>query len=212
MRIISGIYSGMKINGVEGYTARPTSDFVREMLFSTLYSLDIKADNVLDLYAGSGALGFEALSRGASEITFVDGSKKSISTIISNSIILKCQDKCKIVLKKVENYLGVRSSEFGVRNSELPPPCSLRSGGGRGGQFDLIFADPPYNKGLVNETIRMIFEKEILAKDGIIIIEHSKTEPIEDELKEFVFKEKKTATIVVSFIKKTGNAGILPAK
>ena len=187
MRIIAGIYKGNRINSVEGYTARPTSDFVREMVFSTLYSINPSFDKVLDLYAGSGAVGLEALSRGAGEVTFVDAAKKSISTIISNINLLKCENKCKVVLKKVDTFLR---NEAILLSNEIQIP-----------KYTLIFADPPYNKNLVNLTVKSIFENNFLAEDGILIIEHSKDEPIKDEFQKYIFKEKKTATIIISFLK-----------
>ena len=177
MRIIAGIYKGFRINSVEGYTARPTSDFVREMMFSTLYSLIPNYDTVLDLYAGSGALGFEALSRGAREITFVEASKNSIATIISNINKLNCKEKCRIIKKNVTTT-----------------PLNLNQ------KFNLIFADPPYNKNLVNRTITIIKENDLLSEEGVLIVEHSKNEPIMEDFAKYVFKVKTTATITVSFI------------
>ncbi|MCL2062952.1 MAG: 16S rRNA (guanine(966)-N(2))-methyltransferase RsmD [Candidatus Cloacimonetes bacterium] len=200
MRIIAGKYKGMKINAVEGLTARPTSDFIREMIFSTLYSLNQNYDKVLDLYSGSGAMGLEAISRGCREVVFVDGSKKSVSTIISNITKLKCHDNCKVLLKKVENFL---SNSINHQKGEIDTSYmedNQKSIEPEGCRYNLIFADPPYNKGLVNNTVRQILDNDLLIADGILIVEHSKEEPIKDDLKKFVFKEKNTANIFVSFI------------
>jgi 16S rRNA (guanine(966)-N(2))-methyltransferase RsmD len=177
MRIISGIYKGKKIYSVEGMTSRPTTDFVREMIFSTLYSLDADYSNTLDLYAGSGALGFEALSRGAESVTFVEASNKAVSTIIANIELLKCKDRCHVVKRKVEFFFEM------------------------GGAYTLILADPPYNKGLVNATLEMIIESGILAEEGIIVFEHSKEEVIATEYKGYLIKEKQSGPTVVSFMK-----------
>ena len=178
MRIIAGIFKGKKIYSVEGFTARPTTDFIREMMFSTLMSIEPKMNKVLDLFAGSGSLGFEALSRGVENVTFVEASKKSVSTIISNIDLLKSSDKCKVIMKKVDSFLKSISEE----------------------KFNIIFADPPYDKGLVNITLSIIKEKEILCEDGIIVFEHSKNEPLSEEYKKFVFKEKSSGPTIISFI------------
>jgi 16S rRNA (guanine(966)-N(2))-methyltransferase RsmD len=180
MKIISGLYKGKNIYSVEGKTARPTSTFNREMIFSTLYSLDehILVDGtILDLYAGCGSMGFEAFSRGANEVSFIDGSKKSISTIIANAELLSIKDKTKIVLKKVDTFLNSSKS-----------------------QYDVIFADPPYEKDIVNRTIELIYSKNLLAPTGILVIEHSVRETIYDQYKKYVIKEKINGGIAVSFL------------
>ena len=178
MRIIAGMFKGKKIHSVEGNTARPTTDFVREMIFSTLYSLNTKNTNVLDLYAGSGSLGIEALSRGAENIVFVEGARKAVSAILANLKALNCADKCKVIMKKVDTFL---------KN------CDEMS-------FDIIFCDPPYNKGLVNSTIDSIAQKDILNDDGILIVEHSKDEPIHETQTIHKIKEKHTSNTTITFI------------
>jgi 16S rRNA (guanine(966)-N(2))-methyltransferase RsmD len=187
MRIISGIHKGKKIYSVEGMTSRPTTDFIREMIFSTLYSLDADYSNTLDLFAGSGAMGFEALSRGAEQVTFVEGSNKAVSTIIANIELLQCKDKCRVVRKKVESFLC----------SHLEA-CEVR---GERQNFTLVFADPPYNKGLVNSTLKMIIESSVLAQDGLIVFEHSKDEPISFDFRKYLIKEKQSGPTVVSFMR-----------
>ena len=177
MRIIAGIYKGKRIYSVEGYTARPTTNYMKEMLFSTILSLNPKMTNILDLYAGSGSFGFEALSRGAGYATFVEMSQKAISTIFANIELLGCHDKCKVIKKKVEVFLSCPSDE----------------------KYDIIFADPPYNKDLANKTIQMIFEKDLLSDGGILIIEHSKNEKIDSEYAEYIFKEKMSGQTVFTF-------------
>jgi len=177
MRIIAGKHKGRNISSVDGMTARPTSDYNREMMFSTLYSMNIKMDNVLDLFSGTGALGVEALSRGATFVTFVEAAGKSISTIVKNIEKLNEQEKCTIVKKKVDYFL---------RN------CSE--------QFSLIFADPPYDKSLVNETIYQIYENNLLTDDGVIVIEHSITEPIDEMYKKSIIKQKINNKTIVSFM------------
>ena len=211
MRIITGIYRGKKLQTLEGVTTRPTTDFIREMIFSALYDMDVDMSNVLDLYAGCGSLGFEALSRGAERVTFVEGSKKAVSTLIANITELKCKDKCKIGLKKVETYLRSRKSEVGSRNEELKSPLPPFKKGGDCGRppiylsqegndkYSLVFLDPPYDKGLVNVTLGLLFESSMLSDDCVIVAEHSYSEPIDECFREYVIKEKVNKPIVVTF-------------
>lgn len=182
MRIIAGRYKGLHIDSVDGLTARPTTDYTREVIFSTLYDLDIDLANVLDLYAGSGALGLEALSRGAEKLTSVEASKKSVSTIISNIKRLKCENQCKVILKKVDYF---------IKNCDE--------------SYDLILADPPYDKGLLNSTLDLIFKSNILSKDGVLVFEHTVREKVDDEYLQYLFKEKNTRNIAVSFFARAEN-------
>jgi 16S rRNA (guanine(966)-N(2))-methyltransferase RsmD len=201
LRIISGSFKGRYINSVEGFTSRPTTDFAREMIFSTLISIlkdnntepdffedyfHIEPDasffenaNVLDLFAGSGSLGFEALSRGAKFVTFVDASKKSATAIITNCKQLEIEDKCKIIIKNTDDYLA----QLETTNNK----------------FNIIFADPPYDKDLVNPCIQNIFANNLLDNKGILIIEHSSKEKINDEYQKHIIKQKEREITTISF-------------
>jgi len=177
VKIIAGIYKGRQLLAVDGVTARPTSSFNREMMFSTIYSYKDDYANVLDLYAGSGTLGIEALSRGAEHITFVDRSKKAVSTIIANAELLKASNKCKVIMKKVDDFCKTKPM-----------------------QFDLIFADPPYEKGLVNPTLHLVLENGLLVEDGIVVVEHSVKEPIDDSFHDIIYKVKRSGQTVVTIL------------
>ncbi len=154
MRIITGKYKKSNLFAVPGRTARPTTDFTREVIFTVLESCQNL--QVLDIYAGSGSLGLEALSRGARFVDFVDFSEKSIRTIIKNVHKLGCKLDCKIHRKKVSAYLK---------------SCNKK--------FDIILMDPPYDRKLVNKTIKHIFENELLKENGKIVVEHSSREKID---------------------------------
>ena len=180
MRIISGIYKGRQISPVEGLTARPTTDFIREVTFSTLYSLNHDLHQVLDLYAGSGLFGFEALSRGASQVTFVDASKKAVSTMINNAKMLNCLDRCQIVNKKVDVFL---------------PKVGI-------GPYDIIFLDPPYDKGLVNITLDLIFTHHLLTAEGLIVVEHARKEEMDPRYRNLVVKNKVHGHTVITIMQK----------
>ncbi len=153
MRIITGKFKKANLFAVPGKTARPTTDYIKEVIFSVISSCSGK--NILDLYAGSGSLGFEALSRNADFVDFVDFSDKSIKTMKRNIEKLKCTSECKIHRKKVSAFLN---------------GCEKK--------FDLIFMDPPYNKDLVNSTIEKIVDNELLTENGYIVIEHSPREKL----------------------------------
>ncbi len=153
MRIITGKFKKANLFSVPGKTARPTTDYIKEVIFSVISSCSGKS--ILDLYAGSGSLGFEAMSRNAEFVDFVDFSDKSIKTMKRNIEKLKCTSECKIHRKKVSPFLN---------------SCEKK--------FDLIFMDPPYNKDLVNITIEKIIENELLTKNGHIVIEHSPREKL----------------------------------
>jgi len=153
MRIITGKFKKANLYAVPGNTARPTTDYIKEVIFSIISSCSEK--NVLDIYAGSGSLGFEALSRNAIFVDFVDFSDKSIKTMKRNIEKLKCTNDCKIHRKKVNAFLN---------------NCVKK--------FDIIFMDPPYNKDLVNGTIERIIDNELLARNGHIVIEHSPREKL----------------------------------
>ena len=166
MRIIAGKFKKSNLFSVPGNTARPTTDFTREVIFSVLG--DISDQTVLDLYAGSGSLGLEALSRGASFTDFIEFSEKSIRTILRNIEKLNCSEDCKIHRKKVSPYLKT---------------CPKK--------FDLILMDPPYDKNLVNKTLELCHEFELLHPKGNIVIEHSVFEKLEDKWTDYISYHKK---------------------
>lgn len=156
MRVISGKYKSIKLSSLEGLTTRPTTDKVKENLFNMLYCNDLI---VLDLFAGSGSLGIEALSRGAREVTFIDGSSQAIKIIKENV------NKCKIK----ENY-------YIYRNDFLR---ALKIFAKQNKKFDLIFLDPPYKKGLIDIALKYFIELNLLNNECQIVCEKS----LEEEIK-----------------------------
>ncbi|HPR18182.1 MAG TPA: 16S rRNA (guanine(966)-N(2))-methyltransferase RsmD [Candidatus Cloacimonadota bacterium] len=176
MRIITGKFKRKELASVPGNTARPTTDFMREVIFSVLTSCS--EEKVLDIFAGSGSLGFEALSRGAAFVDFVDFSVKSISTIIKNAERLNCTDQCKIHRRKVGVFLQ---------------SCETK--------YDLIFMDPPYNHDLVNKTIAAVFGKELLSPQGRLVVEHSAQEPIAAEWQEQIEYQREGKNTQITILK-----------
>lgn len=175
IRIIAGIHKKRKLHSVPGRTTRPTTDFNREMIFSTYQ--DFEGKKVLDLFAGTGAFGLEAISRGAAWVDFVEFANVAISTILSNIDILGCGDSCHIYRKRVEAFLKDCESTY-----------------------DIIFLDPPYDKNLINPTLRTILEKNLLKPDGIIIAEHSRKEKPAAEFCPNILKQKESKTCCFSWL------------
>lgn len=159
MRIISGRLRGMQIKTIDGETTRPTKDMVREALFSILF--DKVADSIfLDLFSGSGAIGIEALSRGAEFVYFSDINRECISVINQNLEKARLSDKAEVVLGNYLHVLDVLKDK----------------------KFDIVFLDPPYNKGFGVKAIEIISEYEALNKDGIIILETDGIEEVPDSI------------------------------
>ncbi|MCX8094890.1 MAG: 16S rRNA (guanine(966)-N(2))-methyltransferase RsmD [Caldisericia bacterium] len=155
MRITSGFLKGRKIQEVNDERVRETLDIVRESLFNSLRG-SIEGKNFYDLFAGSGSVGIEAISSGASFVVFVDISFKSIKTIIENLKNLGVFDKAKVIKKDVLRFL--KSRDF-----DLP-------------KADFIFLDPPYQFKLGEKALEIISSSNIIKDETIIIYEHSKRE------------------------------------
>ena len=148
MRIVGGKYRHRLINFPDDMAhTRPTKDRVREAIFSALG--DISNYNVLDLYAGSGAMGIEALSRGASHCVFVDNSAIAIKTVKENI-----------------NNLKIPESDYEIiKNRDVVAIDLLKQ------KFDLIILDPPYEKGQYEMIVNLLKEKDLLNENAIIVME-----------------------------------------
>ncbi|MCF7859290.1 MAG: 16S rRNA (guanine(966)-N(2))-methyltransferase RsmD [Candidatus Cloacimonetes bacterium] len=177
MRIITGKFKKANIFTVPGNTARPTTDYIKEVIFSVISSC--ANQTVLDLYAGSGSLGFEAISRDAAFVDFIDFSDKSIKILKRNIEKLKCTTACRIHRKKVNAYLN---------------SCEKT--------FDLIFMDPPYNKNLVNITVEKIFDNSVLSNSGRLVIEHSPREELSTKWRKMITFQKNYGDSVVTVLSK----------
>lgn len=153
MRIISGKYKGRRFKINPKVTARPTTDFAKEGLFNVLNNqIDFEGITVLDLFAGIGSLSFEFISRGALSVHAIEFDFKNIAYMQYVMSELK-EDKLLIQKANVFKFLD---------------NCYQ--------QFDLIFADPPYDMENIEDVPKLIFEKQLLAEGGIFILEHSKNE------------------------------------
>lgn len=176
MRVISGSARGRRLRTIEGDKTRPTLDRIKETLFNII-NFDVPNSSFLDLFAGSGSIGIEALSRGASEVFFVENNPECKEVIIENINTINLWDN------------------WHYENGDVL--TAIASLGGKGKQFDLIYVDPPYEMGLYEITLQHIVKENLLKNDGYIILEHKRNEKIEfpNELEMLRQKEYKVTTL-----------------
>ncbi len=181
MRVISGSARGLKLKAPDGLSTRPTTDRIKESLFNII-SADLYDCCFLDLFSGSGGIGIEALSRGAKKAVLVDSDFKSIAVIKDNIKSARVSDRAEVLKCDVNAAVA----KLGSRNEK----------------FDIIFMDPPYNRGFVESALKSIVKADILNNDGYIIAEQSK----EDDLPEIeglsVFRIKDYKITKMTFLKK----------
>ncbi len=163
MRIISGIFKGLKIATPPGKSKyiRPTSDRSREALFSIL-AYKVTQSRVLDLFAGTGALGLEALSRGAESAVFIDNGSVALKLIKTNAGLIKNISIGKRDLPAIRVIRGDLTGGLRLLLKSLELQEIF---------FDMIFLDPPYDKGISLHTLKSLDDSNILADDGIIVAE-----------------------------------------
>ena len=175
MRVIAGDFKGRKLETPVDNDVRPTSDKVKEAMFSILMN-DIWGSKVCDLFAGTGGLGLEALSRGASKCYFADQSKASVRMLTENV------KKCKAMEKSI-----IIPGDFTRALERLREP------------IDIFLLDPPYGLGMELKAMEIISRNNLLAEDGVIVVEHDAKDVMEDEISGFTkFKEKKYGKVVLS--------------
>jgi 16S rRNA (guanine966-N2)-methyltransferase len=146
MRVISGSARGRRLREPEGQSIRPTTDMVKESVFNII-QFDIEGRRVLDLFAGTGQLGIEALSRGAAAVAFVDESGEAAKLVHDNVKAMGFEDRAAVTRGDALAFLM------------------------RGGKFDVVFLDPPYESKLIEKALKTIIEFDILNENGIIICE-----------------------------------------
>lgn len=153
MRIISGSHKGRQIFPDKSFSARPTTDFAKENLFNVLTNyLDIEGIRILDLFSGTGSISYEFASRGACEIVSIEQNYKHYAFI-----------------KRMAHELGFKNIQ--LYKTDVFIACKKL----KGQKFDIIFADPPYNLDKFQEIPSVLFDNELLADEGIAIIEHPET-------------------------------------
>lgn len=156
MRVITGTARGTNLKAPDGLSTRPTADKVKQAVFNIIqYEI---AGEVLDLFAGSGQLGIEALSRGASHAVFVDAGKPAIAVIRENLKMTHLEDRAEVVCRDYMTYLA---------------NCRKR--------FRIVFLDPPYAENYLENAIKRISEIDILAEGAIIVSERPLGKPLDED-------------------------------
>lgn len=182
MRVIAGEYRGRRLPSVKGANIRYTADSVKKSLFSILRDA-VPGARFLDLYAGSGNVGIEAISRGADSVAFVDNNRACARTISANLELCGISpEPPRIVLL---NMGMSRAMEYFRRHNI---------------QFDIIFLDPPYRRGLVGKSLKEICDCGILSADGEIIAEHDVREDAPERMGMLeMTRQKRYGTTILSF-------------
>jgi 16S rRNA (guanine966-N2)-methyltransferase len=156
MRIIGGVARGRHIYSPKKSYIRPTSDGIKESIFNILQ--EVSGKSFLDLFAGSGNVGLEALSRGAARVVFVEKNAVMVNAIKKNLEELGFRNKCEILATEVKK---------GIRQIQK-----------KGESFDFLYADPPYDKGYVEEILWYLREGNIVSSESLIILQHSLRESL----------------------------------
>ena len=154
MRIITGSAKGKKLLSLEGDATRPTSERIKEAIFSSI-QFDVEGRRVLDLFAGSGQMGLEALSRGASKATFIDLSREAMEIVKQNAKLTGFFDKSHFLVSDWRNY--------------------IRKASGRE-QFDLVFIDPPYAMECCADAAAYLAKTELIIPGAIVVLESGEEE------------------------------------
>jgi len=180
MRIISGIQKGRRLLTPKNKSIRPTSDRVKESIFNILGDA-VEGKIVLDLFAGTGNLGIEALSRGAKRVVFVEKGREAIRLIEKNLSLCGFKLNSEIIPKDVHRAIGILKI--------------------RGEFFDLIIMDPPYEKGLIQMTLKKLQSERIYHDNSLLIIEHNHRELLPDPTIGWeLIKQKKIGETLISFL------------
>ena len=187
MRIIAGKNRGTKLYTLEGDDiTRPTLDRVKESLFNIIMG-KLEESNVLDLFAGSGALGLESLSRGANKVVFCDNSIKAINVIKNNIKKTKLEERTQVIHKDfVKAILDFKNQNY---------------------KFDIIFLDPPYKTNYILKAIELIIKENLLSDEGIIIAETDEKDRILKQLEEkeiIIYDIRKYGRVDIIFLKRKG--------
>lgn len=180
MRVISGKAKGMQLASLEGKETRPTLDRVKEALFSKI-QFDLVEAVVLDLFSGSGAIGIEALSRGASKVVFCDNSNRAIEIIEQNLKKTNLEENAIVFKKDYMKCLG---------NLNIKP--------------NIIFIDPPYQSDYAKLAIDKILELDLLENDGYIIVETDDEQKILENLKMNLYDMKKYGRVKLMYLTRKG--------
>ena len=178
MRITGGRARGRKIHVPKSDKIRVTSDRIRESLFNILPSMD--GALFLDIFAGSGSVGIEALSRGSAGVTFIEKETLHARELGKNLKLCGFEEPCEVLILPAEHGIRMLS-----RCRRL---------------FDVIFADPPYDRGLVSETLNMLGTCDLISNEGTVVMEHSFREKVADTDDLVLTDQRRYGDTVLSFL------------
>lgn len=179
IRIIGGSAKGVPLAAPRGMNTRPTLGRTRESIFNVLMNVGLLETKVLDIFAGTGALGLEAVSRGAAEAVLIDQATRRI--LKENARRCRAEGRVRILAKDAEKALQSLAGET----------------------FDYIFLDPPYRKGYINEILASVFRLGLAADGAILIVEHVSVEPLDLSLlgeEVSLWKEKRVGETAVTYL------------
>ena len=180
MRVISGTSKGRKLATPKNLSLRPTSDRVKESIFNILRGR-IAEGMALDLFAGTGNLGIEAISRGARKVIFVEKGRHALRLIQRNLAQFGLEERSEVLPIDANRAIGILME--------------------KGEIFDLILMDPPYEKGLIKRTLLKLISHPIYATGSILVIEHDRREPMPDTLEGWnLVRERRLGDTVISFL------------
>jgi 16S rRNA (guanine966-N2)-methyltransferase len=183
IRMTGGSARGRPIETLRGLGMRPTASKVRQAIFDVIGSA-VRGSTVLDLFAGGGTLGLEALSRGARAALFVDSHPAALKLIHRNMVRLGFEERCRVIRGDA--------------------PRVVRTLGGRDERFDIVFLDPPYDRGLVEITLRAISRHEVLAPGGLVVVERSRREGLGTHALRLLLERRYGDTVVSYLTRPTG--------
>ncbi len=181
MRVVSGTARGVALFSLDGLETRPTTDRVKESMFNVL-QFELYGKRVLDLFAGSGALGIEALSRGAAEAAFVDQNQKALDIVNQNLKKTRLDGSAMLVRDGFESFL----------KRETKP-------------FDIVFLDPPYASDFAAQAVKLLLERGLLTSRGVVVLEHDREQTAVDALLlDFTKKTYRYGKTFVTFYRNEG--------
>lgn len=185
MRVITGSARGRRLGELKGMETRPTTDKVKESIFNCI-QFEVQDARVLDLFAGTGQLGIEALSRGARSALFVDRRADAVKLVRENLALCRLEENAQVICGDSLAALGTQS-----------------------GRFDIIFLDPPYESGLLEQAMEKIVSFDILAPHGIIVAESAADKILPELFPPYsVYREYRYGKIKVTFCRRAGEETI----
>jgi 16S rRNA (guanine966-N2)-methyltransferase len=179
VRVTGGALKGRKLCPIKGLAIRPSTDYIRESIFNILTGCAEDAI-VLDLFAGTGSLGIEALSRGGASAVFVEKRSMAIKLLVRNISLCSLSEQCKVVRRDVLRGLNFLES--------------------MGMAFDLVFIDPPYDQGFAKPTLQLLSRAKCAAEGALVVLEHSVREALPERVGSFGrIDERQHGKTLVSF-------------